>query len=146
MNPKLEAITIPVGNVDRAKEFYKSLDFREDADISDGDMRLVQLTPPGSAAAIFIGHNITDAQPGSAKGMVLAVDDVVKTHQELSEKGIEAEEIFHGPGGLLFFKDKNRVEPGIDPNRESYRSFTAFTDPDGNGWIVQEISERLPGR
>jgi catechol 2,3-dioxygenase-like lactoylglutathione lyase family enzyme len=107
---------------------------------------VVQFTPPGSGAAIFIGKGITRAEPGSYKGLVLVVDDIEAAYKDLKDKGVDVVDIFHGEGGLLYHFDKNLVEPGVDPDRTSYRSFTAFTDPDGNGWIVQEITERLPGR
>jgi catechol 2,3-dioxygenase-like lactoylglutathione lyase family enzyme len=146
MDMKLEVIMLPVSDVDRAKDFYKKLGFREDIDISSGERRVAQFTPPGSAASIFIGKNITTAKPGSIQGLILVVDDVEAAYKELVDKGIEMEEIFHGAGGLFYHTDKTGVEPGPDPKHTSYFSFTAFKDPDGNGWIIQEVKERLPGR
>lgn len=146
MNMKLEVVILPVSDVDRAKDFYTELGFREDIDYSDGDFRVVQFTPPGSAASIFFGKGLVTAEPGSVKGLVLVVDDIEAAYDELTSKGIEVEEIFHGPKGLAYYADKTAREPGIEPDRKSYFSFTAFSDPDGNGWIVQEIRERLPGR
>jgi catechol 2,3-dioxygenase-like lactoylglutathione lyase family enzyme len=146
MDMKLEIVRVPVSDVDRAKDFYKKLNFREDIDLGSGESRIVQLTPPGSAAAIFIGMGVTDAEPGSVNGLVLVVDDIEAAYDFLASNGAEPTEIFHGPSGLSYFVNKKAIEPGIEPDRQSYFSFTAFTDPDGNGWIVQEVKERLPGR
>jgi catechol 2,3-dioxygenase-like lactoylglutathione lyase family enzyme len=146
MDMKLEVITVPVSDVDRAKAFYKQLGFREDIDLMGDDFRVVQYTPPGSAASIFIGTNITTAAPGSAQGLVLVVDDIGAAHQNLIDKGIETTDIFHDPGGLFYHVTKTIQNPGPEPENKSYNSFIAFVDPDGNGWIVQEITERLPGR
>jgi catechol 2,3-dioxygenase-like lactoylglutathione lyase family enzyme len=145
MNMKLEVVMLSVSDVDQAKKFYNTLGFREDIDIGEGDNRLVQFTPPGSATSIFIGTNITPSQPGTIKGLVLAVDDIEAAHKELTGKGIEVTDFFHGPTGLFYYVN-NRVEPGLEPERKDYFSFIAFSDPDGNGWIVQEIKKRLPGR
>jgi catechol 2,3-dioxygenase-like lactoylglutathione lyase family enzyme len=145
MDMKLEVVMVPVSDVDRAKDFYKKLGFREDIDTGD-EIRVVQFTPPGSTASIFIGKGITPTEPGSLQGLILVVDDIEAAHDELMSKGINVTEIFHGPSGLFYHASKQIREPGIDPNRQSYFSFTAFSDPDGNGWIVQEVRERLPGR
>jgi catechol 2,3-dioxygenase-like lactoylglutathione lyase family enzyme len=146
MDMKLEVVTLPVSDVDRAKDFYTKLGFREDADAGDDDFRIVQLTPPGSAASIFVGKGLVAAEPGSVKGLVLVVGDIEAAYDELVEKGIGIGQIFHGPKGLAYYSGGVLPEPGIEPDRKSYFSFTAFSDPDGNGWIVQEITQRLPGR
>jgi len=146
MNMKLEVIILPVSDVDRAKDFYTKLGFREDIDLKGEGTRVVQFTPPGSGASIFIGKGITTATPGSVQGLVLVVDDIEAAHKELVDKGIEVEKVFHDSNGLFFHATKKITMPGVDPERKSYSSFTAFTDPDGNGWIVQEVKERLPGR
>jgi catechol 2,3-dioxygenase-like lactoylglutathione lyase family enzyme len=141
---KLEVITIPVSDVDRAKEFYGGLDWRLDADFSDGGERAVQLTPPGSPSSIHFGSHITPAVPGSAQGLLLIVSDIQAARQELVARGVEVSEVYHYAGF-------NRVDPGQRlsgpaPDRRSYGSFVSFNDPDGNGWLVQEITTRLPGR
>jgi catechol 2,3-dioxygenase-like lactoylglutathione lyase family enzyme len=146
MNMKLEVIMVPVSDVDRAKDFYAKAGFREDIDLVGDTFRVVQFTPPGSRASIFIGKGITPAEPGSAQGMVLVVDDIEAAHEELAGKGIEVEPIFHDKDGLFYHVHKQIREAGPDPEHKSYSSFTAFTDPDGNGWIVKEITQRLSGR
>jgi catechol 2,3-dioxygenase-like lactoylglutathione lyase family enzyme len=146
MNMKLEVINLPVSDVDRAKEFYTKLGFREDIDLKGAGFRVVQFTPPGSEASIFIGEGITTAAPGSVQGLVLVVDDIEAAHQDLVAKGIEVKEVFHDSNGLFYYVNKKITMPGVDPDHKSYSSFTAFTDPDGNGWIIQEVKERLPGR
>jgi catechol 2,3-dioxygenase-like lactoylglutathione lyase family enzyme len=142
MDMKLEVVVIPVSDVDRAIAFYKQLGWRQDADISgDNESRVVQFTPPGSSCSIIFGAGITDASPGSAQDLVLVVNDVELARQELIGHGAEVSEVFHG--GI--YGHKGRL-PGPDPERRSYFSVAAFNDPDGNGWLVQEITERLPGR
>jgi len=145
MDMKLEVVMLPVSDVDRAKEFYKKLGFREDIDTGDQDFRIVQFTPPGSMASIFIGTGITNAKPGSAQN-VLVVDDAIAAHDELASKGIDVTEVFHDARGLAYHTYNKILEPGPQPDHMSYGSFVAFTDPDGNGWIVQEVTKRLPGR
>jgi catechol 2,3-dioxygenase-like lactoylglutathione lyase family enzyme len=146
MDMRLEVIMVPVSDVDRAKSFYLKLGFREDIDLVKDDYRVVQLTPPGSTASIFIGNGITPTKPGSLQGLVLVVDDVVAAHDDLVSKGVEVGQAFHDPNGLFYHVNKTVQEPGPDPEHISYRSFSAFSDPDGNGWIIQEITKRLPGR
>jgi len=141
---KLEVITIPVSDVDRAKEFYGSLGWRLDADFSKGDDRVVQFTPPGSQCSVHFGRNVTSVAPGSAQSLWLIVSDIQAARDELVERGIEVSEVFHYAGW-------NRVDPdarlsGPAPDRRSYASFVSFSDPDGNGWLLQEITTRLPGR
>jgi catechol 2,3-dioxygenase-like lactoylglutathione lyase family enzyme len=146
MNMKLEVMILPISDVDRAKDFYTKLGFREDIDLDRGELRVIQFTPPGSQASIIIGKGITSAEPGSAQGMVLVVDDINAAYNDLVGKGIEAAAVYHGAGGLFFHSGIGGLEPGADPQHASYGSFTAFKDPDGNGWVVQEVTERLPGR
>jgi catechol 2,3-dioxygenase-like lactoylglutathione lyase family enzyme len=137
---RLEVVVLPVSDVDRAKRFYEQLGFRLDADfVAGNDFRVVQLTPPGSACSIQFGKGVTPAAPGSAKGLFLVVSDVVAARDELVERGIEVSEVFHRGVG-------EGPKPGPDPRRQSYSSFASFTDPDGNAWLMQEITTRLPGR
>ncbi|NOV19538.1 glyoxalase [Ensifer adhaerens] len=138
---KLEVVVIPVSDVDRAKRFYDGLGWRLDADFAVGDtFRVVQFTPPGSPSSIHFGTGLTSAAPGSARGLYLVVSDIEAARAELIGRGADVSEIIHraGPG-----------EPpisGRDPERRSYRSSASFADPDGNGWLLQEVTERLPGR
>jgi catechol 2,3-dioxygenase-like lactoylglutathione lyase family enzyme len=138
---KLEVVVIPVSDVDRAKAFYASLGWREDIDFATDDesFRVVQFTPPGSACSIHIGIGLTAAAPGSAQNVYLIVADIEETRAELLERGVELSDVFHSTPGQ---------EPGSgpDPDRNSYSSFASFSDPDGNSWRLQEITERLPGR
>jgi catechol 2,3-dioxygenase-like lactoylglutathione lyase family enzyme len=137
----LEIDILPVSDVDRAKEFYERLGWRFDDDVAPMDgLRIVQFTPPGSAASITFGTGLTTAAPGSAGGG-LVVSDIEAAHKELSGRGIDVSDIWHGPP----FPVEAR-QPGPDPERTSYGSFFAFTDPDGNAWIVQEVTTRHPGR
>ena len=140
MDMKLEVVTVPVSDVDRAKGFYEQLGWRLDADFVKGDKRVVQFTPPGSDASIWIGKGLTPSAPGSAKGLLLIVYDVVAARAELVKRGVAVSEVFHTPAPLA------APLPGPDPERKSYASFATFSDPDGNGWMFQEIRERLPGR
>ena len=132
---------IPVSDVDRAKAFYEQLGWRFDDDVAPFDgLRIVQFTPPGSGASITFGEGLTASAPGSAGGG-LVVSDIVAAHEGLAERGIDVSKIWHGPP----FPAEAR-QPGPDPERTSYGSFCSFTDPDGNLWIVQEVTTRLPGR
>ena len=152
VNMKLEVIVIPVSDVDRAREFYRKLGWRLDADFDSGkDFRVVQFTPPGSACSIIFGRNVTAAAPGSAQGLYLIVSDIEAARAELLGRGVEISEVFHDAGGVYAGPDepylfgRQRVR-GRDPEQRSYRSFASFHDPDGNGWLLQEITTRLPGR
>jgi catechol 2,3-dioxygenase-like lactoylglutathione lyase family enzyme len=137
----LEVDIIPVSDVDRAKQFYQRLGWRLDQDAAPLEgLRIVQFTPPGSAASVTFGTGLTTAAPGSAEGG-LTVSDIVAAHDELAGRGIDASDIWHGPP----FPVEAR-QPGPDPERTSYGSFCSFTDPDGNTWLVQEVTTRLPGR
>jgi catechol 2,3-dioxygenase-like lactoylglutathione lyase family enzyme len=138
---KLEAIVIPVSDVDRSKSFYSSLGWRLDADFSVGDsFRVVQFTPPGSPASIHFGKGLTSAAPGSAQNIYLIVSNIEAAHAELVARGVKVSGVFHraGPGQPPL--------SGRDPARRSYVSFASFSDPDGNTWLLQEITTRLPGR
>ncbi len=141
---KLEVVTIPVSDVDRAKEFYGGLGWRLDADFTTEDDHVVQFTPPGSQCSIHFGTHLTTAAPGSAQGLWLIVSDIQAARKELMARGAEVSEVFH-------FAGWNRIAPdarvsGPAPDRRSYASFVSFNDPDGNGWLLQEITTRLPGR
>jgi catechol 2,3-dioxygenase-like lactoylglutathione lyase family enzyme len=146
---KLEVVVVPVSDVDRAKQFYKGLGWREDADfVADENFRIVQLTPPGSGSSIQFGVGVTSAAPGSLRGTYLVVDDVETARAELAERGAAVSEIFHESGLGARFRPVGDSErrPGPSADRQTYGSFVSFDDPDGNGWIVQEITTRLPGR
>jgi catechol 2,3-dioxygenase-like lactoylglutathione lyase family enzyme len=146
---KLEAIVIPVSDVDRAKQFYRRLGWRLDADFAfDNGFRVVQFTPPGSGCSIQYGTNITPAAAGSARGLYLIVSDVEAARDELIARGVEVGEVFHAgkPGAQFQADGTNGRVGGPAPDHASYRSFATFSDPDGNGWLLQEITTRLPGR
>jgi catechol 2,3-dioxygenase-like lactoylglutathione lyase family enzyme len=150
MDMKLEVVVIPVSDVDRASDFYKTLGWRLDADVVDDDqVRLVQLTPPGSACSVQFGTNLTPMAPGSAQSLYLVVSDVEAARTELIGLGVDVSPVFHCATGFACrFGDeetKDRV-PGRAPERATYASFATFSDPDGNGWLLQEITTRLPGR
>jgi catechol 2,3-dioxygenase-like lactoylglutathione lyase family enzyme len=144
---KVEVIVLPVSDVDRAKEFYTGIGFRADVDFVGADgFRVVHLTPPGSAASIIVGAGVTDAAPGSAQGIHLVVDDIVAARKQLVACGVEASEVFHDAGGVFHHAGtKDRVS-GPHPDRQSYGSFLSFEDPDGNGFVLQEVTTRQPGR
>ena len=149
MDEKLEVVVIPVSDVDRAKEFYGGLGWRLDADHAASDsFRIVQLTPPGSGCSIQFGTGLTSAAPGSVQGLYLAVSDIDGARAGLLARGVKVGEVFHeGAPGARFDHDgaKGRVS-GPAPGHASYGSFVSFSDPDGNGWLLQEITTRLPGR
>ena len=149
MDMKLEVVVIPVSDVDRAKEFYKRLGWREDIDVvgSDG-YRALQLTPPGSACSIIFGKAVTAARPGSIDRLVLAVSDIDAARDDLRSRGVEVS-VFHDAGGGLgggFDARPGARAAGPDPQRRSYASYASFSEPAGNVWLLQEITERLPGR
>jgi catechol 2,3-dioxygenase-like lactoylglutathione lyase family enzyme len=142
----LEVVVVPVSDVDRAKEFYESLGWRLDADIARGeDFRIVQLTPPGSACSIQFGTNISSAAPGSVQSLYLVVSNIEAARGELLARGVEVSGVFHEGAPGARFHEPGRVA-GPAPDRSTYGSFAAFSDPDGNGWLLQEITTRLPGR
>src|SRR3984957_6997451 len=142
---KLEVVVIPVSNVGRAKEFYSRLGGRLDADRTVGDnFRLIQFTPPGSGSSIQFGMNLTSAAPGSAQAFLLVVSDIVAARQQLVAQGIDASEVFHCASGTgCRFSGVDIRVSGPHPERLSYASFVSFKDPDGNGWLLQEVTERL---
>ncbi|MEV4313021.1 VOC family protein [Actinocrispum sp. NPDC049592] len=147
MDFKLEVVVIPVSDVDRAKDFYVGLGFRLDADFTAADgLRVVQVTPPGSECSIIFGTAITTAPPGSAQGLHLIVFDIDKARAELSSHGAEVSEVFHDAGGVFHHAGTVGRVSGPHPDRASYGSFASFSDPDGNGWVLQEIKTRAPGR
>jgi catechol 2,3-dioxygenase-like lactoylglutathione lyase family enzyme len=150
---KFELAVIPVSDVDRAKEFYTRLGWRQDAEYAapGGDLRIMQFTPPGSGASVIFGRNVTAAAPGSAQGLYLVVSDIEAARKELLDRGIAVSEVFHGAGDKYVGSDEpflfGRIRVGgPDPERRTYRSFASFRDPDGNGWVLQEVTSRLPGR
>lgn len=147
IDTKLEVVVIPVSDVDRAKNFYTGLGWRLDADVPGQDgFRVVQVTPPGSPCSVIFGAKITAAEPGSAQGLHLIVSDIDMAHASLGSRGAEMSGIFHDAGGVFHHRgDEDRL-PGPHPSRASYGSFASFRDPDGNGWVLQEVTTRLPGR
>jgi catechol 2,3-dioxygenase-like lactoylglutathione lyase family enzyme len=149
---KFEIVVIPVSDVDRAKEFYANLGWRLDADYDNGkDFRVIQFTPPGSGCSVIFGKNVTGAAPGSAQGLYLIVSDIEAARNNLLRRGVKVSEVFHGASDVYAGPDEpylfGRIRVnGPDPAHGSYRSFASFSDPDGNGWLFQEITARLPGR
>lgn len=151
VNMKFEIVVLPVSDVDRGKDFYVKLGWRLDADFASGDdFRVVQFTPPGSGCSVIFGKNVTAAAPGSAQGLYLIVSDIEAARKELLNRGVEVSEVFHSEGVYLgadepYLFGRVRVS-GPDAEHRSYRSFASFKDPDGNGWLFQELTTRLPGR
>ena len=151
LDMKVEVVIIPVSDVERAKEFYTKLGWRLDADFAAGnDWRGVQFTPPGSGCSVIFGKNVTTAVPGSAQGLYLSVSDIDAARKELLRRGIDVSEVFHG-SNVHTGTDEPYIfgrlrASGPDPAHTSYYSFASFHDPDGNGWLLQEITKRLPGR
>ena len=152
LDMKLEVVVIPVADVDRANAFYAGLGWRLDADFAAGDdWRVIQFTPPGSQCSVIFGTNVTAAAPGSAQGLYLIVSDIEAARNELLRRGVAVGEIFHGAGDVHTGTDEpylsgRRRVGGRDPEGRSYGSFASFNDPDGNRWLFQEITSRLPGR
>jgi catechol 2,3-dioxygenase-like lactoylglutathione lyase family enzyme len=147
---KFEIVVIPVSDVDRAKEFYGRLGWRLDADYATDNFRVIQFTPPGSGCSIIFGKNVTAAAPGSAQGLYLIVSDLAVVRNELVGRGVKISEVFHNEGVYVgsdepYLFGRVRVS-GPDPAHNSYRSFASFSDPDGNGWLFQELTTRLAGR
>jgi catechol 2,3-dioxygenase-like lactoylglutathione lyase family enzyme len=142
---KLEVVVLPVSDVDRTKRFYEGLGWRLDADFANGDWRLVQMTPPGSTCSVMFGKGFTTAVPGSVQGTFLVVDNLETARAELGGHGVNVSEVFHFDGDRLVVGTKGRTN-GRDPKGRSYLSFASFSDPDGNGWLLQEVTARLPGR
>ncbi|MFF7209728.1 VOC family protein [Streptomyces sp. NPDC008238] len=156
MHLKLEVIVLPVSDTDRAKAFYEKAGFRLDVDYAAGeDVRVVHFTPPGSECSIIFGEGMTPIASGSFQGLYLTVSDIEEARAELVGRGIAVSEIFHDAGGLFHGHEGGDVThhgpgqerlAGLHPERASYGSFATFGDPDGNGWVLQEVSQRLPGR
>ncbi|MFJ9760165.1 VOC family protein [Streptomyces sp. NPDC101149] len=157
MYMKLELIVLPVSDVDRAKAFYEAAGFRLDLDKAvHAEWRAVHLTPPGSECSVMFGTGLTSAEPGSVQGLYLVVLDIEEARAELIARGVEVSEVFHDAGGLLFHgheggeathrREGQERLAGPHPDRASYGSFATFSDPDGNGWVLQEIKQRFPGR
>jgi catechol 2,3-dioxygenase-like lactoylglutathione lyase family enzyme len=148
---KFEIVVIPVSDADRAKEFYGRLGWRLDADYDNGkDFRVIQFTPPGSGCSVIFGKNVTGAAPGSAQGLYLIISDIAAVREKLLGLGVKVSEVFHNEGVYAgpdepYLFGRLRVS-GPDTEHRSYRSFASFSDPDGNGWLFQEITARLPGR
>jgi catechol 2,3-dioxygenase-like lactoylglutathione lyase family enzyme len=144
---KLEVAVLPVSDVDRSKAFYASLGWREDADfVADDGLRVVQLTPPGSEASIIFGDRITAAAPGSVEGLQLTVSDIQAARDELAGHGVDVSPAFHDVGGIFHHAGTEGRAVGPAPEHADYGSFASFSDPDGNGWLLQEVKQRAPGR
>jgi catechol 2,3-dioxygenase-like lactoylglutathione lyase family enzyme len=136
---KLEVVTLPVSDLDRAKAFYKTLGWRLDSDVVFGDgVGAAQFTPPHSQASITVAKGITTNEPGSVQRLELVVSDIEAARDDLIRRGVQVSELFHRDGGTLL--------PGPDPQRRSYLTYASFNDPDGNGWLLQEVTQRAPGR
>ncbi len=147
MDMRLEVVVLPVSDVDRSRDFYQMLGWRLDADFAgEDDFRVVQLTPPGSACSIIFGSGVTSAAPGSADGLHLVVDDIEAARAGLAGLGVEVSDVFHDAGGVFHHAGLVGRVSGPAPDHQSYGSFVSFSDPDGNGWFIQEITKRLPGR
>jgi catechol 2,3-dioxygenase-like lactoylglutathione lyase family enzyme len=144
---RFEVAVLPVADVDRAKAFYQGLGWRLDADVSiDEHYRVVQVTPPGSPASIIFGQGTTTMAPGSVQDLMLIVEDIDAAREELLAHGVAVSEVWHDQTGIFHHAGTAARVPGPDPQARSYGSWASFTDPDGNGWLLQEITERLPGR
>jgi catechol 2,3-dioxygenase-like lactoylglutathione lyase family enzyme len=149
---KLEVIVIPVADVERSKSFYSKLGWRLDAEFTSGDdFHILQFTPPGSGASVIFGRNVTPAAPGSAQGLYLVVSDIEAARKELLARGVAISEVFHHEGDVHTGPDEpylfgRRRTRGPDPEHRTYQSYASFSDPDGNGWLLQEVTARLPGR
>jgi catechol 2,3-dioxygenase-like lactoylglutathione lyase family enzyme len=144
---RLEVVVVPVSDVDRAKRFYETLGWRLDADLAvDDGYRVVQLTPPGSGCSIIFGTGVTSAPPGSSEGLQLSVYDIDAARADLIGRGVEVSETFHDVTGIFHHAGTEGRASGPAPDHSDYGSFAAFSDPDGNGWLLQEIKTRLPGR
>jgi catechol 2,3-dioxygenase-like lactoylglutathione lyase family enzyme len=144
---RLEVVVLPVADVDRAKQFYQSLGWRLDADFATSDdFRVVQITPTGSACSIIFGKGITSGEPGSTRDLMLVALDLDAARADLVGRGVDVSDVFHDEGGVFHHAGTTGRVAGPDPKGRSYGSFVSFSDPDGNGWLVQEIKTRLPGR
>jgi predicted enzyme related to lactoylglutathione lyase len=149
VDTKLEVVVIPVSDVDQAKAFYGSLGWKLDVDRVEGEFRVIQFTPTGSFCSVQFGANLTPAKPGSARALLLVVSDIDAAHDDLVARGVKVSDVFHcATGSVCRFRDAGADDraSGPAPDRNSYGSFASFNDPDGNGWVLQEVTERLPGR
>ncbi len=147
MDMKLEVVVVPVSDTGRAKEFYTGLGWRLDAEFADGHgFQVVQVTPPGSPASVIFGTGVTEQEPGTARGLHLVVSDIDAARDELKRGGADPSEVFHDAGGVFHHGGTDARMPGPAPDHGSYGSFLSFSDPDGNGWLLQEVTTRLPGR
>jgi catechol 2,3-dioxygenase-like lactoylglutathione lyase family enzyme len=147
LDMRLEVVVVPVSDVDRAKEFYLKMGWRLDADFPGADgFRVIQVTPPGSKCSVIFGSNVTAAEPGSLQDLMLVVYDLEATRSELVDRGVEVSELFHDEGGIFHHAGTTGRAVGPDPEGRSYSTWASFKDPDGNGWLLQEIKTRLPGR
>ena len=147
LDMRLEVVVIPVSDVDRAKRFYSGLGWRLDADYAaDEDFRVIQFTPTGSNCSIIFGRNVTASTPGATQGLHLVVADIRAAREDLTRRGVEVSEAFHDAGGVFHHAGVAERLGGPSPERKSYASFASFSDPDGNGWLLQEITTRPPGR
>jgi catechol 2,3-dioxygenase-like lactoylglutathione lyase family enzyme len=143
---KLEVVVLPVSDVDRAKRFYDALGWRLDIDYApQDDYRVIQFTPPGSGCSVIFGKNVTEAAPGSAQGLHLIVSDIEAARDQLLRRGVEVDEPFHDAGGVFHHAGVKDLARGANPQRKSYASYASFSDPDGNGWVLQEVTARLTG-
>jgi catechol 2,3-dioxygenase-like lactoylglutathione lyase family enzyme len=144
---RLEVVILPVSDVDRAKDFYVGLGWRLDADFTTpAGLRVVQVTPPGSQTSVNFGTDVSSAEPGSVQGLILSVYDIDETRAEHIARGAQVSEVFHDQGGVFLHAGTEVRVAGPDPEGRSYSSWASFSDPDGNGWLLQEIKTRLPGR
>ena len=149
VDTKLEVIVIPVSDVDQAKAFYESLGWRLDADRVEGEFRVIQFTPTGSSCSVQFGANLTPAEPGSTRALLLIVSDIDAAHDDLVTRGVKVSDVFHcATGSVCRFRDAAADDraAGPAPDHNSYGSYASFSDPDGNGWLLQEVTNRLPGR
>lgn len=147
MEFNLEVVVVPVSDVDKAKDFYESLGWRLDADFAvTQDYRVVQFTPTGSTTSIIFGTGVSSAIPGSTQGLFLVVSDIEAARADLVARGVNVSEVFHDASRVFTRAGVASRVAGADPERRSYSSFASFEDPDGNGWVLQEVTDRLPGR
>ena len=147
VDTKIELVVIPVSDVDRAKRFYAALGWRLDIDFAAcKDYRVVQFTPPGSACSIIFGIGITPAAPGSVAGLYLIVSDIETARADMIDRGVKVSEPFYDSGGIFHHLNGKGIVHGLHPQRRSYGTYASFSDPDGNGWFLQEVTARLPGR
>lgn len=147
MELKLEIVVIPVADTDRAKDFYEGIGFRLDADFStDTGLRVVQVTPPGSAASVIFGDHLTTAEPGTAQGLHLITSDIVEARNTLIERGAAVSELWHDADGIFHWAGEANRVAGPHPATDSYGTYASFSDPDGNSWTIQQIVTRAPGR